>query len=195
MSKKHEDNLEKVIAQNEKEAQEALAHPYGQSSVQLQLFEEFSACTAAEKKNPKNKYGCTLTEETYARFRACGYNQTDSWKKAHPTTLATNNTIYSKASRLEKQDKIQARIAVWKEKILAEALMSKTEFYQRVTEWARKGGKEGLDALKMIGQILGEFKAEKGLPGSSEEPLVVTFLEEEKPATKVDGFKGEICQK
>lgn len=177
---KEQANFKALIAKHEQEAKEALERPYGSSSVQLQLFEQYADCSAAAKSNSKrNSYGCTLAEETYARFRAVGYNKTDSWRKSHPFSTASDSTIWSKASKLDKLDKVQARIAFWKEKILSEALMSQTEFYQRVTNLARQPAKEGgIEGLKMIGQIRGEFKADKGLPGSADTPLVISWAGE-----------------
>ncbi|WP_178337434.1 hypothetical protein [Candidatus Avelusimicrobium facis] len=171
------DNLQAVLAQNEKEALQALCRPYGQSSVQLQLFEEWAEQTAQAKTQPKNTYGLTLAEETYCRLRASGYNRTDAWRKAHPKSHASEKTVWPKASRLDKKDKVQARIAYWKEKLLGEALMSTTELFARLTEMARAGGKDAKGALELIGKIHGVFKAEKDLPGSAGNPLRVECID------------------
>ncbi len=170
-------NLQEVIAQNEREAREALSHLYGQSSVQMQLFEEWAENKPKGPARRKNPQGLTLAEETYCRLRACGYTRTDSWRKAHPQSTAADSTIWPKASRLDKQDKVQARIEYWKRKITDEALMGTTELFARLTETARARGKDSLDALKLIGQIHGVFKAEKDLPGSASNPLVVQCVD------------------
>lgn len=167
------ENFGKVVEQNEKDAQEALRHVYAAVRTQPSLFEEY-----AEQKPylRRNNEGYTLADETYARLRACGYKQVDAWRMSHPASKANISTMYSKASILEKKDKIRTRISFWKNKISQECLMSTTELFARITEIARERGKEQLDALKLIGQIHGVFKAEKDLPGSADNPLVVKSI-------------------
>ena len=190
------ENMQAVIEQNKKDAQQALQHLYSQPCAQMQLFEEFAALSEKPNKHSKNSLGFTLQDESYARFRALGYSQVESWRMAHPQSGASRETMYGKACRVEKKDKIQARILFWKEKISQECLMSTTELFARITELARERGKEQLEALKMIGNIHGVFKAEKGLPGSKDNPLVVqrvdfSAVEEENKAPKKIGFTGE----
>lgn len=190
------ENIQAVIEQNKKDALDALQHLYAKPCQQMALFEEFAACKETPNKHHKNTLGFTLQDESYARFRALGYSQVESWRMAHPQSHASRETMYGKACRVEKKDKIQARILFWKEKISQECLMSTTELFARITEIARERGKEQLEALKMIGNIHGVFKAEKGLPGSKDNPLVVqrvdfSAVEEENKAPKKIRFTGE----
>lgn len=171
------ENLQDVIAQNERQARAALERGFGQSPAQLQLFEAFCEEKASRKKNHKNEHGYTLAEEAYARFRACGHNRTESWKLAHPQSAASDATAWSKASRLDKEDKIQARILFWQEKMAAECLMSTTELFALLTKTARGEGKDAIRAQELIGKIHGVFQAEKGLPGSQGNPLVVQCVD------------------
>lgn len=167
------DNLRAVAEQNERDAKNALQSVYARMPVQTQLFEAW----AEQKPVLRKTHGYTLADETYARLRASGYNQTESWRLSHPKSAASLSTCYSKASRLEKQDKIQARIKYWKERIASECLMSTTELFARLSEMARKGGKDAKGALELIGKIHGVFNADKGLPGGADNPLVVQVID------------------
>lgn len=157
---------------------------------QLWLFEEFAqANEELAAKNPKTKDGLTLSQEIFARLVAAGHSQTEAYLKAYPACKTTNlNTVYSKASHLAKQDKVGARIASLKEKIISEALMSPTELYQRLTEMARNGGKVEirLKAAELIGKIHGVFQPDKETSVNVNPAFVVQTVDFSKVASSTD---------
>lgn len=169
-------NLQAVLEKNRQEAQQAMQRLYAPAPVQPSLFEDIPFKTLF---NPKAKTaaGLSAQADAYARFRALGYNQTASWRMSHLDSACAPQTVWSKASRLEKQDKVRARIELWRRRIEQECLMSTTELFARLSEMARSGGKDAKGALELIGRIHGVFKAEKDLPGSAGNPLTVQCVD------------------
>ena len=165
-------NLQAVLEKNREEAQQAMQRLYAPAPVQPSLFEDIPLKTLFNPK-AKTSAGLTAQADAYARFRALGYSRSASWRMSHLDSAAQPPTVWSKASRLEKQDRVQARILFWRERIEKECLMSTTELFARLSEMARSGGKDAKGALELIGRIHGVFQAERGLPGGADNPLTV----------------------
>jgi len=165
MAKKGVAVNEAVIEKIEQETKNLLAAAVPEPDKQLCLFEDWAdwnANQAQKAKNPKNYAGLTLAQEIFAKLVAAGYTKTEAYRAAYPGCKTDNlNTLYPKASRLAKEGKVRARIEALQKQVADNALMSPTEFFQRLTKIARGTGKDALDALKQIGQIHGLFKPEK----------------------------------
>nr|DAR33093.1 MAG TPA: Terminase small subunit [Caudoviricetes sp.] len=166
MAKKGQPVSEAVFEKIEQETKNLLAKAVPAPDKQLCLFEgwaDWNAKQAAKTaKNPRSAAGLTLAQEIFANLVAAGYTKTEAYRAAYPGCKTDNlNTIYPKASRLAKEGKIRARIDALQKEVAEKALMSPTEFFQRLTNIARGTGKDALDALKQIGQIRGLFKPEK----------------------------------
>jgi len=185
-------NLKEVLTVEIERAEKILsARKTAPQNFQLQLFEELEDYNALQKKkNPKNSAGLTISQEVFARLLACGLTKTEAYIRAYELTNYKLSTVYPKACRLSKEDKIVARVEALRREIEDKALMSPTEFYQIITEKARKEGKEQAWALEQVGKCLGVYKADKGLPGSADAPFVIKYLDEETPVATVGGFSG-----
>lgn len=162
MAKKPQE-LPDVLAEIKQEVNDLFAAAVPQPNKQLCLFEDFADYNAtATKKNPKNDKGLTWAQEVFAQYVARGFSKVEAYQKSHPACKTENlNTVYPKASRLAKTGKIEARIDQIRKQLEERSLMPPSEVCQRLTELARKGGKDGFDALCKIAQIHGLFKPEK----------------------------------
>ena len=166
-----------ALEQVEQETRALLNVPYMPAPQQMQLFEDL--CEVVPKKKKKTPSGLTWQQELFAQFLARGYTNTQAYRLSHPNCKTENmNTLYPKASRAAQEDKVKARVDEIRNTLKERALMSTTEFYARVSQLARGGGKDALKALELVGKIRGEFQAEKGLPGSDTQPLVVRWAED-----------------
>ena len=151
-----------VLEEIQQEAKALLERDVPRPDKQLCLFEEFADYNNAPKKNPKTDCGLTWSQEIFCQLVARGYSKVESYQKSHPACKTENlNTVYPKASRLAKTGKVGARIEQIRKKLEERSLMSPSEVCQRLTELARKGGKDGFEALVKIAQIHGLFKPEK----------------------------------
>lgn len=191
MAKKGQQAVDNTVFEKiTQETKNLLAAALPKPDKQLWLFDEFAqANEELAAKNPKTKDGLTLSQEIFARLVAAGYSQTEAYLKAYPACKTSNlNTVYSKASHLAKQDKVGARIASLKEKIISEALMTPTELYQRLTEMARNGGKVEirLKAAELIGKIYGVFQPDKETSVSVSPAIVVQTVDFSKVASSTD---------
>lgn len=142
---------------------------------QLCLFEEFADANEKIKQTkPKTKDGLTWPQEVFCQLLARGYSKVEAYRLSHPKSKTENlNTIYPKASKLSKLDKIGARKDCIEHELKERALMSPTELFQRLTETARSTDKKtALEAQKLIGQIHGVFKPENQIT-LNQGPLVV----------------------
>ncbi|WP_176777454.1 hypothetical protein [Candidatus Avelusimicrobium faecicola] len=189
MPKKQMDPLEQLTTALDGEMKRLLAAPYGSPCVQLQLFSDFCEVKAARK--GKNKWN--FEDELLAQFLARGYSRLEAYKFSHKDSKTANlNTLYPNASRACNRSNVLARVEEIKRELQARALMSTTEYFSILNDIARKPSKNGdrTAALKMIGQIKGVFQAEKGLPGSAGEPLVLAWATAPEPATGPNGAEG-----
>nr|DAW47425.1 MAG TPA: Terminase small subunit [Caudoviricetes sp.] len=189
MPKKQMDPLEQLTTALDGEMKRLLAAPYGSPCVQLQLFSDFCEVKAARK--GKNKWN--FEDELLAQFLARGYSRLEAYKLSHKDSKTANlNTLYPNASRACNRSNVLARVEEIKRELQARALMSTTEYFSILNDIARKPSKNGdrTAALKMIGQIKGVFQAEKGLPGSACEPLVLAWATAPEPATGPNGAEG-----
>ena len=189
MPKKQMDPLEQLTTALDGEMKRLLAAPYGSPCVQLQLFSDFCEVKAARK--GKNKWN--FEDELLAQLLARGYSRLEAYKLSHKDSKTANlNTLYPNASRACNRSNVLARVEEIKRELQARALMSTTEYFSILNDIARKPSKNGdrTAALKMIGQIKGVFQAEKGLPGSAGEPLVLAWATAPEPATGANGAEG-----
>lgn len=189
MPKKQMDPLEQLTTALDGEMKRLLAAPYGSPCVQLQLFSDFCEVKAARK--GKNKWN--FEDELLAQLLARGYSRLEAYKLSHKDSKTANlNTLYPNASRACNRSNVLARVEEIKRELQARALMSTTEYFSILNDIARKPSKNGdrTAALKMIGQIKGVFHAEKGLPGSAGEPLVLAWATAPEPATGTTGAEG-----
>lgn len=189
MPKKQMDPLEQLTTALDGEMKRLLAAPYGSPCVQLQLFSDFCEVKAARK--GKNKWN--FEDELLAQLLARGYSRLEAYKLSHKDSKTANlNTLYPNASRACNRSNVLARVEEIKRELQARALMSTTEYFSILNDIARKPSKNGdrTAALKMIGQIKGVFQAEKGLPGSAGEPLVLAWATAPEPATGPTGAEG-----
>lgn len=176
MAKKAAENkLPDVLEEVQQEALDLLAAPVPEADKQLCLFEDWADWNRQYiKKNPKNKDGLTLHQEVFARLCAAQLSKTQAYRLAFPNCKTEKlTTIYPKASRLAKEDKVRARILALEKQIADSALMSTTEYYGHLNDEIRKGGKDKGAALKIVAQIKGLLQADKGQPGSAEAPFVI----------------------
>lgn len=191
MPKKQMDPLEQLTTALDGEMKRLLAAPYGSPCVQLQLFSDFCEVKAARK--GKNKWN--FEDELLAQLLARGYSRLEAYKLSHKDSKTANlNTLYPNASRACNRSNVLARVEEIKRELQARALMSTTEYFSILNDIARKPSKNGdrTAALKMIGQIKGVFQAEKGLPGSAGEPLVLAWATAPEPATGTTGAARRI---
>ncbi len=189
MPKKQMDPLEQLTTALDGEMKRLLAAPYGSPCVQLQLFSDFCEVKAARK--GKNKWN--FEDELLAQLLARGYSRLEAYKLSHKDSKTANlNTLYPNASRACNRSNVLARVEEIKRELQARALMSTTEYFSILNDIARKPSKNGdrTAALKMIGQIKGVFQAEKGLPGSAGEPLVLAWATAPEPATGPNREEG-----
>lgn len=189
MPKKQMDPLEQLTTALDGEMKRLLAAPYGSPCVQLQLFSDFCEVKAARK--GKNKWN--FEDELLAQLLARGYSRLEAYKLSHKDSKTANlNTLYPNASRACNRSNVLARVEEIKRELQARALMSTTEYFSILNDIARKPSKNGdrTAALKMIGQIKGVFQAEKGLPGSAGEPLVLAWATAPEPATGPNRAEG-----
>ena len=183
------DPLEQLTTALDGEMKRLLAAPYGSPCVQLQLFSDFCEVKAARK--GKNKWN--FEDELLAQLLARGYSRLEAYKLSHKDSKTANlNTLYPNASRACNRSNVLARVEEIKRELQARALMSTTEYFSILNDIARKPSKNGdrTAALKMIGQIKGVFQAEKGLPGSAGEPLVLAWATAPEPATGPNRAEG-----
>lgn len=175
------DNLPQVISEVQQSALDLLATPAPKANPQMCLFEELADWNEHyQRKHPKNKAGLTVNQEVFARLVAAGLTKTESYLQAYPNCKTENlATVYPKASRLAKEDKVRARIEAVKKDIAERALMPTTEYFSHLNDEIRKGGKEKGVALKLVAQIKGLLQAEKGQPGSAEAPFVICYEQRE----------------
>lgn len=152
--------IEGVFESISQEVTDLLQKPVAEPDRQLCLFDEFEEYNAEQvAKNPKNNAGLTWAQEVFAQLIARGYSKVESYRLSHPASKTQNlKTIYPKASRLAKEGKVGARIDAVRAQLASRALMPPSEFFERITDLARKGDKE---SLFKIGQIHGVFKPEK----------------------------------
>ncbi|MCI7536577.1 MAG: hypothetical protein SOT02_00495 [Elusimicrobiaceae bacterium] len=191
MPKKQMDPLEQLTTALDGEMKRLLAAPYGSPCVQLQLFSDFCEVKAARK--GKNKWN--FEDELLAQLLARGYSRLEAYKLSHKDSKTANlNTLYPNASRACNRSNVLARVEEIKRELQARALMSTTEYFSILNDIARKPSKnwDRTAALKMIGQIKGVFQAEKGLPGSAGEPLVLAWATAPEPATGTTGAARRI---
>lgn len=178
MPEENKEPLQDVFATLDQEARRLLQAAVPEPDRQLWLFEDLADYNSQRKKNPKNKSGLTLSQELFAQLVARGYSKLEAYRAAYPACKTTNlRTLYPKASRLAALGNVGARIDELKKRVAERALMSTTELYERLGDLARNGGKEEirLAALEKIGRIHGVYQAEKGLPGTHENPLNITL--------------------
>jgi len=189
MPEKQKENWEQLTNELDGELQRLLAEPYGSPCVQLQLFSDFCEVKAARK--GKNKWN--FEDELLAQLLARGYSRLEAYKLSHKDSKTANlNTLYPNASRACNRSNVLARVEDIKRTLQDRALMSTTEYFSILNDIARKPSKNGdrTAALKMIGQIKGVFQAEKGLPGSAGEPLVLAWATAPEPATGPNRAEG-----
>lgn len=179
MAKKAKPVQATVFEQIEQHTKELLSAAVPQPNKQLCLFEDWADWNASQtSKNPKTPAGLTLAQEIFAQLVAAGYTKTEAYRHAYPNCKTENlNTVYPKACRLAKQGNIGARIEAVRKQLVDNALMSPTEFFQRITKIARGEGKDALDALKQIGQIHGLFKPEKEISVSAGPSFIVQTVD------------------
>lgn len=174
MPEKQKENWEQLTNELDGELQRLLAQPYAAPSVQLQLFSDF--CEVKATRKGKNKWN--FEDELLAQLLARGYSRLEAYKLSHKDAKTQNlKTLYPNASRACNRSNVLARVEDIKRTLQDRALMSTTEYFSILNDIARKPSKNGdrAAALKMIGQIKGVFQAEKGLPGTAGEPLVLAW--------------------
>lgn len=174
MPEKQKENWEQLTNELDGELQRLLAQPYAAPSVQLQLFSDF--CEVKATRKGKNKWN--FEDELLAQLLARGYSRLEAYKRSHKDAKTQNlKTLYPNASRACNRSNVLARVEDIKRTLQDRALMSTTEYYSILNNMARTPSKNGdrAAALKMIGQIKGVFQAEKGLPGTAGEPLVLAW--------------------
>lgn len=185
MPEKQKENWERLTNELDGELQRLLAQPYAAPSVQLQLFSDF--CEVKATRKGKTKWN--FEDEILAQLLARGYSRLEAYKLSHKDAKTQNlKTLYPNASRACNRSNVLARVEDIKRTLQDRALMSTTEYFSILNDIARKPSKNGdrAAALKMIGQIKGVFQAEKGLPGTAGEPLVLAWPT--APAPK--GYEG-----
>lgn len=174
MPEKQKNNWEQLTNELDGEMQRLLAEPYAVPSVQLQLFSDF--CEVKATRKGKTKWN--FEDELLAQLLARGYSRLEAYKLSHKDAKTQNlKTLYPNASRACNRSNVLARVEDIKRTLQDRALMSTTEYFSILNDIARKPSKNGdrAAALKMIGQIKGVFQAEKGLPGTAGEPLVLAW--------------------
>ena len=174
MPEKQKENWEQLTNELDGELQRLLAQPYAAPSVQLQLFSDF--CEVKATRKGKTKWN--FEDELLAQLLARGYSRLEAYKLSHKDAKTQNlKTLYPNASRACNRSNVLARVEDIKRTLQDRALMSTTEYFSILNDIARKPSKNGdrAAALKMIGQIKGVFQAEKGLPGTAGEPLVLAW--------------------
>lgn len=174
MPEKQKNNWEQLTNELDGEVQRLLAEPYAVPSVQLQLFSDF--CEVKATRKGKTKWN--FEDELLAQLLARGYSRLEAYKLSHKDAKTQNlKTLYPNASRACNRSNVLARVEDIKRTLQDRALMSTTEYFSILNDIARKPSKNGdrAAALKMIGQIKGVFQAEKGLPGTAGEPLVLAW--------------------
>ena len=174
MPEKQKENWEQLTNELDGELQRLLAQPYAAPSVQLQLFSDF--CEVKATRKGKNKW--KFEDELLAQLLARGYSRMEAYKRSHKDAKTQNlKTLYPNASRACNRSNVLARVEEIKRTLKDRALMSTTEYFSILNNMARTPSKNGdrAAALKMIGQIKGVFQAEKGLPGTAGEPLVLAW--------------------
>lgn len=174
MPEKQKNNWEQLTNELDGELQRLLAQPYAAPSVQLQLFSDF--CEVKATRKGKTKWN--FEDELLAQLLARGYSRLEAYKLSHKDAKTQNlKTLYPNASRACNRSNVLARVEDIKRTLQDRALMSTTEYFSILNNIARTPSKNGdrAAALKMIGQIKGVFQAEKGLPGTAGEPLVLAW--------------------
>lgn len=168
MAKKPAAQMPDVFQEIAEEAKTLLSNHVPTPNRQLSLFEEYAEANDEIKQtNPKTSAGLTWNQEVFCQLWARGYSKVEAFRLAYPNSKTENlNTVYPKASRLSKQGKIGARKEQIEKQLADRALMSPTELFQRLTEIARSGGKDALEALKQIAQIHGVNKPTENAAGT-----------------------------
>lgn len=189
--------LPDVFQEIAQEAKTLLSRNVPTPDSQLMLFEEFADSNEEiKRKNPKTKEGLTFQQEVFCQLWARGYSKVEAYRLSHPECKTENlNTVYPRASRLSKIGKIGARKDAIEKQLADRALMSPTEVFQRLTEIAREGGKDALDALTKIAQIHGLFKQDNNPAGTQVIVQRIDFANAYSPAEQAaDGQNGEVAK-
>ncbi len=182
-----------ILAEVQQDAQKLLAAAVPTPNKQLCLFEDWADWNAENKKtNQKNKNGLTIHQEVFAQLVAAGYTKIEAYRNAYPNCKTENlNTVYPKACRLAKMGNVGARVEVLRKQIADKALMSTTELFQRLTQIARSGGKDALDALKQIAIIHGVNKSENNPTATQVLVQRIDFAHLPTSSTAADGQNRE----
>lgn len=195
MAKKAEQVKQDFLQQMQQEATQMLSAAVATPNKQLCLFEEWADWTDQHKASKtQNTDGLTIQQEIFARLWAAGWTKTEAYRAAYPNCKTENvNTVYPKASRLSKLGKVRARKEAFQKQLADTALMSPTEVFQRLTQIARDGGKDSLDALKQIAQIHGLFKQENNPANTQVIVQRIDFANAYAPKEQAaDGQNGEV---
>lgn len=106
------------------------------------------------KEAGKNKYGLSDAHEAFCRLRAQGVERKEAYKR----TVADNPNMtdacaMSASGRLERLDKIQARLNMLREQAEAQAMMSTADIQAKLTEIATDEDQPVAAQLKAMDQL------------------------------------------
>ena len=106
---------------------------------------------ASAAKIDKNKL--TPAQEKYCRARAEGMLQAEAYRKSRPHSRATRKTQQEEASKQERLEKIQKRIAELREQAAAGAIMQAQEIQAELAGMASDTSKPDGVRLKALDQL------------------------------------------
>lgn len=105
-------------------------------------------------KSGENQYGLTDQHEAYCQLRAQGVARTDAYRQAVSTTPdLSDNSARVLSYRLERLDKIRARLAMLQEQAEAQALMTTQDIQAKLTEIATDEDQPVAAQLKAMDQL------------------------------------------
>lgn len=128
----------------------------------------------------KNKYGLTDSQERYCQLRAQGTPRKQAYKQAvAQDPNMSDASALTLSSRMERLEKIQARLAMLREQAEAQAMMSTADIQAKLTEIATDENQPVAAQLKAMDQLA---KIQGAYSEKVEVSTSVTMSEKEEAA-------------
>ena len=129
-----------------------------------------------------NEYGLTPAHEAYCQERAKGATPAEAYKKHVARTTQSPNNLSVHANKLERLDKIKARLRMLQEQAEAQALMDVKQIQAKLTEIATDDEQPAAVQLKALDQLA---KIQGAYSEKLEVRATVTMSDKEEAARRL----------